>query len=1190
MRKVLIIGCGGSGAKTLSYMMDQLRADLAVHGVDEIPGCWQFVNVDTPIQEEHGAHLPSVGDLGGTYVSCGDTGSYAPVDAAVTQKLQANGSEGLRAAASWMPRDPSDVTFPISVGAGQSRAIGRMLTLSKAAQIGPGIRRAIDAMNSERSREQARRTSEAVPGLGGVPDPAAGAVTLVVSSMAGGSGASMTLDVCRIVSAMPEVDEDLTSLFLYTADVFGELPHQDRLGMSGNTLAMLGEIFAAQGSADGGRAGRNDADVYERLGISGTAGRPFRRVFPIGRRTGVDNMVFGDGSPDGVYRGMGRGLGRLLLSPRFDSIISYLIANVAGGLLSTDTVAWGSKADDLIWSSFGYASLSMGRDRYLEYAAERIARSSVKHVLDGFRQEGSTHGDQQQLAELWQYKQADELTRAGLPIGPANATMAGDSAVDSTVQQWFLSSAGLSQEALSREAGEAVTEAMRRRPSIDPNMPLEQWATSIDPWARMEDGAVQTALERSANALAAAFARDFHDRILDTLRQAIAEHGVVYAGYVLEKLAGPGGEIAQLVPRLRDLERLRKNRAALSVSPEFLAPYTGQRKAMVGQRAAGELEDDLFHALRDSAFGWLASTAAQKVATLLQDFGASVAQPLRKEFDDVRRGLISDSEQTPSAQGVAQLESPFVKAWPTEPDPGQPESGSVPDRFTIAHNEVVLMGVDEYVPRFSVDILDSVAAERAGDTHQNSSDPQQAHARARRDVILGEWTKGAGDVPPADLLVTTRTWVPKGVPGALAPTSGQYSLRARSSDLLRRARSFVHRRGESFEAFAAESMRSYITDPQIGEHERELRQKQLLTALRKTLVMAQPLTTINTTVQRELGTPPLQLNYQFSSIPFNGLDGLVAELQDIVARDSQISTDSVLPAIEHALSALPVGKIDVFGSYPMTFPVAYGLLRDVAEDWKGRTDAGRRDFWHWRRSRSLPGGLPFSDAERTALVRGWWVAQLAGGLDIPSGDGDRTPVRIWDPEAEEWVSFPAPMLTPPSRMIVSTAWLPAVLESSLLAYTEADEKGLRAFRPWTVLRRWADLGQFGPTVSLDGTTRDAEIISLLLGTGEFSHGLRPVVDLSAATDPEERRTLLLDYCDRVAAVLDQRFLPGAGKKDHPQVFANFRHRSQVATTPLTIDLAEEMRAELLALRRTIESASPSGPGADPIDLDDSFVF
>ena len=42
MYKVLVIGCGGSGAKTLAYMMDQLRADLAVYGISEIPGCWQF--------------------------------------------------------------------------------------------------------------------------------------------------------------------------------------------------------------------------------------------------------------------------------------------------------------------------------------------------------------------------------------------------------------------------------------------------------------------------------------------------------------------------------------------------------------------------------------------------------------------------------------------------------------------------------------------------------------------------------------------------------------------------------------------------------------------------------------------------------------------------------------------------------------------------------------------------------------------------------------------------------------------------------------------------------------------------------------------------------------------------------------------------------------------------------------------
>jgi hypothetical protein len=50
-----------------------------------------------------------------------------------------------------------------------------------------------------------------------------------------------------------------------------------------------------------------------------------------------------------------------------------------------------------------------------------------------------------------------------------------------------------------------------------------------------------------------------------------------------------------------------------------------------------------------------------------------------------------------------------------------------------------------------------------------------------------------------------------------------------------------------------------------------------------------------------------------------------------------------------------------------------------------------------------------------------------------------------------------------------------------------------------------------------------------------------------------------------------------------------KHRAQVATTPLTIDLAGEMRDELLALRAVIETVVPTG-GDSPLDLDDSLVF
>ena len=37
--------------------------------------------------------------------------------------------------------------------------------------------------------------------------------------------------------------------------------------------------------------------------------RAFKRVTPIGLRAGGSGAVFGDGTPEGVFRGMGRGLG-----------------------------------------------------------------------------------------------------------------------------------------------------------------------------------------------------------------------------------------------------------------------------------------------------------------------------------------------------------------------------------------------------------------------------------------------------------------------------------------------------------------------------------------------------------------------------------------------------------------------------------------------------------------------------------------------------------------------------------------------------------------------------------------------------------------------------------------------------------------------------------------------------------------
>ena len=59
-------------------------------------------------------------------------------------------------------------------------------------------------------------------------------------------------------------------------------------------------------------------------------------------------------------------------------------------------------------------------------------------------------------------------------------------------------------------------------------------------------------------------------------------------------------------------------------------------------------------------------------------------------------------------------------------------------------------------------------------------------------------------------------------------------------------------------------------------------------------------------------------------------------------------------------------------------------------------------------------------------------------------------------------------------------------------------------------------------------------------------------------------------------------LPGSGKADEPGHWTNYRRRELLATTPLTVDLAEEMHRELSAVREILAAVEPTGAvgGAD----------
>lgn len=723
MHKVLVVGCGGSGARTLSYMLDQLHADLAVHGIDEVPGCWQFLNVDTPLQEEQGEAVASVSRQGGSYVACGvANGEYRVVDEALTQSVQRNGSQGLRQLATWMPRRPKDVAFPVTVGAGQFRGIGRLLVLTRLRDISQAVQSALARMVSPKAQEQAALVSQAVPGAGPAPDTTAPPLVLVVSSMAGGSGASMTLDVCRLIAGVnstPAIDPQLISVFLYTAEAFASVPAHMRSGMPGNTLAMLGEIVAAQAGADGAAA-ELDQRLYETLGLTNRAGRAFKRVTPIGLRAGGSGAVFGDGTTEGVFRGMGRGLARYISSSAFDDYVSYDIANQVS-IPGRDMTSWGVDPTDTAWGSFGYASLSTGRDRYAEYAAQRIARRSVDHSLDGFRLVGDTTGDTQRLADLWAHRQDSELSSLGLPTSSGSPVLAGSSAVDQATIDWFLSdtvSSTVNKSVLGGHAKDAVKAVLAQRPQAE-GMPVTEWADGMNRWlTTSKESAFMSELERASLNYALKRVEEMADRLVATTRQAIADLGLPYALYLLGRLRQPGGVLDTLIPRVAAMEHLAPQHP-LSFPDSLLNQLRGMGKAVLGGAGLGEVTGKLESELQQSAFHWLSARTAAHLATAMRDMMTSAVKPLEDVLDDARKVLVDARAVRASQQGIADVTTDVYSAWPQEPQPGQADGSIVPQRFATAHNEVVLMPVEQYPGRFEEHIADAVGGER--DFHQAST-------------------------------------------------------------------------------------------------------------------------------------------------------------------------------------------------------------------------------------------------------------------------------------------------------------------------------------------------------------------------------------------------------------------------------------------------------------------------------------
>lgn len=1157
MYKYLVVGCGGSGGATLAYMMDQITSELLPHGIARIPEGMQFVHIDVPAAAD--TRQPGVGSIaeqGGTYIGTAPSaGSYPVLDNALSGHLAAN--DALDEIATWAPRRPESIGIPITDGAGQMRSVGRAITLSGLREVRSGLRSAVEALNTVEADSAMAALARAVPGTGRF-DVAAGVVTIVVSSMAGGAGASMALDVCRLLADIPGIDPGRVGIFMAAPDIFDKLPESARGGTRANALAMLGEIVAAQTGA----AHPHDQRILDALGqrLSSNVRAPFARVFPVGRKVGAEQTVFGDGTQTAVYRGLGRGLAALALSGRASSdFVTFDLANTLGAEDGADQslFGWGVDPGRLAWGAFGFGSLSLGRDRYRHYAAQRIARTAMDRLTDGHLQPGSTALGTEQLRSLLDSQWPGVAPAAGLPRQAAFGVLTKEE-----FSAW-VTDVMLPRDLVDQDVRGQVDTLVR------PGMPqatgqAQQWLAPVRSFLGAQRGALASATEQAAMRWAYGWSHRLHDGVLAEVEGAVSRFGLAYARALVERMETTISD--SLIPQLES--RARSAAPDLgSLPPELEAEVGRIRGAIVnGQAIVEKLVQTVTSSLASNRYGRSCSIAAE----VLRSFVASSLRPLAASLSESLQ--LTEQAMAPGSNalgpGVANVQTDRYPAWPSDAD------ARVPDRFDVADNDILITPSAEFADRYVAHLRTAVMVGTARPTFDD------ARATVARSVISGQWPVAAGESAPGGLVSVLAAWrapiflTDPDTGTSLVPSQGRYAWHLRTGEVLDRAQKFVRQRDGSFERYCSQSLSDYVA-AQDDPTARAARLVDVVDKFGQAVRRAMPLISVDSDAVQAVHGKGIEYFFKFSTVPFADEPELVESIRRALQGMRNIAVDVVESngVLTRALATdRDANRIDIFGSYRNYAPIVFsGLLDPIKDQWEALPTFGRRQFWANRRARPLPASLPMGDQERRAMVAGWYVGQLVGELRIPEAPYS-DPVQIWDDETGRWRAFPSPLLTPPADFVgKSFDWLPAVLESVLIAILRSHEPpAMDSTKPYRLLRGLADDTAMGPRSGLLELSA-VQRFGAWLSTGTTRSGAPGRV--SGAT-PAERLEAAKKWLESIREFTGRNYLrvgqdgaPGGGE------FSSITRRDRASATPIFHDLALDIHVVTKDLQGALDEAA-----------------
>ena len=1030
-RSFVLVGLGGSGGKTIRFVKRELSKRLEEMGWDGgIPAAWQFLHIDTPTIPD-GNELNDVVDQVGLDEYLGLVGDSVTFKG-VTAELDSD-PEIRNEMVGWRI-DPANLAVPIGLGAGQFRAVGRTVAMAQGKEIrnrlkasfrrtaDPGARSELTELFAQTHPNEPRSD---VPGQ---------PIVIVISSLAGGTGAGLIMNVCDVIGEMEECEGVFS--FLYTPEVFGAMGGVGD-GVFANSLAAISEIlngYWLHGSDHlGGVPQRRNADLTRAGGAKSLDRSGPNYPFLVGLRNASGNSF---SNAVELFGAVGSGLATTMTDHRLQSsLFAYEIANwqlnasrqtVAS---TNDTLVSGENSGDVerqgigAFQGLGTSRLSIGLDFFENYAAQRIAKDAARyaalaHVHSDEAQlvtEQTGTNDPDELAGHIADNQLDHfLSLAGLSeLGPERNQLKDALRPDQATRDALLSDARSTAYRLGEVgSGGTATESV---------------------WGERLDHGVQEAARSYSKAYRDALKANVHrwvenhpQAVLDTVEDFISRHGLVVAAALVQRavryLVGSNGVVEELRGD-NELNQYRSWSSEETVRLGVVSPVQGLgSKVDNSHQALVEGAEEGLHLMAFVGEAHICEVAA----SVAESFAVGFLRPLAAALERESR-LLETELRGPAAN------------WAEWAD------GLPPRELQPPVSEITLIEADEFAATF-----DDLVAESYSDDGQ----AENRRRRLREEITSGSFLREDSDIDAAGTraIAVAVSWSPGTSidPDELRPQSeAMFQIALTPAELQKRARAWMRQPNCAFDKLLSSTLRSYLGDDPVfkGAVDPETlrqRQQRFEAKLRQMLSVAEPLIGIDANLKGQVN-PELGTRTSLSGLPFLSHE-LESTVKSFVA--ATLGDSAVAEVLDDDASTTHVTALKRFNGAVSPLIIS-SLFQPISENWAAATgEVSRSHFWSRRRARVLSEFIPAPQEHIAAMCRGWFIGVALGIIDRKADAA----IEIGRPNKSPAL-FPYPAL---SSTASRRDQLAVVLESLALAYVLVSQEG--NLRPLEAYQRLRDLG------------------------------------------------------------------------------------------------------------------------------------